>query len=68
MRFAYIGDHDATTVLGLSFIRGAATEVHDERAIRKLSANPDFALVVDAGDVEVMPAEPKRRGRPPKAQ
>jgi hypothetical protein len=65
MQFAYQGDHEETAVFGLLFPRGAPVEVTDERAARKLSNNRDFAQVVDG--VEVMPAEPKRRGRPPKA-
>lgn len=65
-QFAYIGARDETTVFGLSFPRGVAVEVSDSHAIAKLSNNANFSAVVDG--VEVMQAEPKRRGRPPKAQ
>ena len=65
-QFAYIGDHEETAVFGLSFPHGVPVEVTDPRAIRKLSANCDFSQVVDG--VEVMADQPKRRGRPPKAQ
>lgn len=66
MQFAYIGDHEETAVFGLLFPKGVPVEVTDPRAIRKLSANCDFSQVVDG--VEVMADQPKRRGRPPKAQ
>lgn len=66
-QFAYIGDQEETAVFGLSFPQGVPVEVTEPRAISKLSNNRDFSLVVDG--VEVMQAEqPKRRGRPPKAQ
>ena len=64
--FAYHGDHEETTVFGLSFPFGEPVEVTDERAARKLANNRDFVQVVDG--VQIMPDQPKRRGRPPKAQ
>lgn len=65
-QFAYRGDHEETAVFGLSFPFGEPVEVTDERVIRKLANNRDFSQVVEG--VEVMHEQPKRRGRPPKAQ
>lgn len=66
MRFTYIGDHEETECLGLRFPRGVAVEVTDPVAVRKLSGNIDFSMVVDG--VEVMADPIRRRGRPPKAK
>lgn len=64
--FTYIGEGEGTEVFGLSFPRNVPVEVTEEHAIRKLSNHPQFVLVVDG--VEVMEPEPKRRGRPRKAE
>lgn len=69
-RFAYIGDHAETFVLGLRFVRGQAIEVTAESAVRKLRSNGDFSEVADSVEPVAPEAqkEPKRRGRPPKAR
>jgi len=65
--FSYIGDEERAEAFGLWFVRGASVEVTDAHAIRKLQHSYLFAEVFDG--VEVVEAEqPKRRGRPPKAQ
>mgnify|MGYP003423314409 FL=1 len=60
-QFVYIGDHETTKVFGLSFVRGEATDVADERAIQKLRANRDFNESFDG--VEVLDAieQPQER-------
>jgi hypothetical protein len=63
VKFAYIGDEAETDAFGLRFLPGEPVDVTDEHAIRKLSNNRFFCLVVDG--VEVIDA-PKKRGRPPK--
>lgn len=70
VRFAYIGDHAETFVLGLRFIRGQSTEVTAEAAVRKLRSSGDFTEVADPVESAApeAPKEPKRRGRPPKAR
>lgn len=69
-RFAYIGDHAETFVLGLRFVRGQSTEVTAETAVRKLRSNGDFNEVVDSFEpvAPEAPKELKRRGRPPKVR
>jgi hypothetical protein len=64
--FTYIGEGEGTEAFGLLFPRNSPVDVADEYAIRKLSNNPQFVSVVDG--VEVLDPEPKRRGRPRKAE
>ena len=64
--FVYLGDLAECVNLGFTFRAGVPTEVNDERAIRKLRAHSHFSEVFDG--VEVMSAEPKKRGRLPKAK
>lgn len=65
-RFTYLGDHEMVTLWGINFPQGVAVEVEDEHATKKLRGNSHFAEEFDG--VEVIAAEPKRRGRPPKAK
>lgn len=54
-RFAYLGDHEAMVAWGISFPRGAAAEVTDAHALRKLAGNNHFAEVFDDGREVVTP-------------
>lgn len=49
--FSYIGDHDSTTLWGITFPRGVAVSVSDAHALRKLSGNNHFAEVFDGVEV-----------------
>ena len=71
-RFVYIGDEERADAFGHWFTRGVPVEVDDAEthACTKLRHSYLFSEVI--GDVQVLEAvaqqEPKRRGRPPKAQ
>ena len=75
-QFAFIGDEREVSVYGLRFPLNVAVEVTDATAIGKMrhmrypSGAPYFVESFDG--VQVMDAEPtaepKRRGRPPKAR
>lgn len=65
-QFTYIGDEQETGAFGLLFLAGVPVEVTNEHAINKLRGNPYFAECFEG--VEVVEAQPKRRGRPPKAK
>jgi hypothetical protein len=62
--FTYMGDHAETVCFGIRFRANVPAEVNDDFAARKLRGNREFVEAFDG--VEVLPAEPKRRGRPPK--
>lgn len=51
-QFVYRGDHEETTVLGVTFIQGEPTEVVDPKAAAKLAGNADFTEFVDGAEVE----------------
>jgi hypothetical protein len=66
MEFMYVGEEAETTIFGITFRRGEAEEVTDERAIRKLKSS---SLFTHNSSAEVPPSEePKRRGRPPRVE
>lgn len=66
MKFRYIGECPEGTITqyDVTFRPGEASEVTDETAIRKLSANRFFEAV-DAAPAE---AEKRGPGRPPKVK
>jgi hypothetical protein len=66
--FTYIGDEPGTDAFGLLFPAGVAVEVTNPHAINKLRGNPFFAESFDGVEVVEALPQPKRRGRPPKAQ
>ena len=70
-QFTYIGEEQGTDAFGLLFPAGAAVEVTDPHAIKKLRGNTlNFVEVFDGVQVVDAPQQdaPKRRGRPPKAR
>lgn len=69
-QFTYIGEEQGTDAFGLLFPAGAAVEVTDQHAVKKLRGNQYFVEVFDGVQVVDAPQQdaPKRRGRPPKAR
>lgn len=69
-QFVYIGDEEQANAFGRWFDRGVPVEVDEAHAVKKLRHSYLFSEAF--GEVEVLDAveqpEPKRRGRPPKAQ
>jgi hypothetical protein len=51
-QFVYRGDHEETTVLGVTFTQGEPTEVADPKAAKKLAGNSDFTEFVDGAEIE----------------
>lgn len=61
-RFAYMGDHDETKVLGLTFPKGKPVMVSDPKAAKKLRGNTAFAEMDDKGKT-TKEADPKHAAR-----
>lgn len=62
MKFKYLGTNPYMIAFGYDFSGGAAPDVTDERAIKKLYGNREFASVNDSPAAEPDKAE-KSQGR-----
>lgn len=63
-QFTYLGDRASVTLWGIDFPQGVAVAVDDPEALKKLPGHPEFSQTIDGA--ELMPEEPRKRGRPRK--
>ena len=64
MKFKYLGTNPYMIAFGHDFSGGATPDVTDERAIKKLSGNREFAAVGDSSAAEPDKAEPDKAEKP----